>query len=160
MANHFCSKVEIGGELNEEQLKAIASICQTTGAGIDWDESAARAEDLVDAIENYRELCLYDRQARNGAMEELSAYLSSEKIPYIEEQDGQNEYDAQLIWFDGEKTFCYNSNNSGDKLLDIDVVRSAVKLIEDGDVAGGLQILKSKSVEPKLPSVSIRGMRV
>lgn len=156
MADWFSCEVEIGGELTLKQIEKIAEICDQSGGGLDWDESAPEIDEIIEAIEEDGELYIRDGQARNGEMEELTTYLKAEKIPFIERQDGKHEYNAELNWFDGEKMHSFDSNQSGDQLVQASSIKEALEMIDTGKAEEGIALLRTFVIEPKLPPVSVK----
>ncbi len=156
MADYFACKIEIGGKLTTVQVEKIVEICKQHGRGFGWGDAAPTVDEIVETIEAGEELVICDDQARYGEMPDLEGYLVEEGIPFIEQQDGRYEFDAKTIWFNGKETVSFPSNQSGNQLVETQVVREALALIDDGKLEDGLNLLRSRSVEPKLPAVSLK----
>lgn len=158
MADYFNSRVQIGGEITLGQLKKIMDICDEEGGDVEGigRDDLEDIESLQSILEDECGLFVSDNQARFGQQVKLTDYLRSEKIPFIEEQEGKYEYNAVALWFDGNELREVLQSQSGEPVVSMEVVKKAVALIiESGSVADVLEMLRKELIDPVLPDVRI-----
>ena len=105
----------------------------STGAkvgGYDGTEfNCQNADELRQALDENGHLFLVNNQARFGMFEELEGFLCEHGIPFDRHSDARYEFDAENVRFRPgmDRPVEVPSNDTGDDLMDADVIRPVAK---------------------------------
>lgn len=158
MGTYFPGRIEIGGKLPRSLLPEFVKLLNASGARFDWAEQDDLTEEMIlqEVKDNEPSLTLMDGEASFGHFEDLENWLAKHKMSYIVTSDSYCEYEGCIGGIVNGEIFSVEANQSGDAVIGMEVVVSALTTLKDGDIFATIATLSAAAkTVPALPKFEI-----
>lgn len=159
MGTHFPGHIKIGGKLPKSLLAEFVQQVQFADAHFDYGDTEIVDEERLLAWYDPKDLeplPLMDSDASFGRFENLEEWLTKHNMSFLVSSDSYCEYEATISGIVNGEPFSVDSNQSGDAVVDMDVVTSALASLKAGDIFKAIEILSAAAKElPEVPVFEI-----
>ncbi len=159
MGTYFPGRITIGGKLPRSKLDEFVEMVDLSGARFDWaSDGSFTKEDLLEDLktETPEPIHLMDGEASFGHFEDLENWLAKNGMSYLVSSDSYCEYEATINGLVNGEPFSVDSNQSGDAVVGMEIVTSALASLKEGDIFAAIATLSAAAKEtPEVPPFEI-----